>query len=568
MTFEIQINNKPVTVKRGETILEVLNRIGIKVPTLCSMKGFAPTGMCRMCVIEVEGKENLIPACSFKVEEWMKIQTHSPRVVHARKTIVELLLANHPDDCLFCERNGNCELQTLAEELHVRERTIKGEKRKFYIDQSALSIVYDTDKCILCGRCIRVCRETIGNHTFDFAYRGKRMSVLPALNKNLNHSNCLQCGQCIMVCPTAALSDKVNFSEFKVFFHDVNKKAVAVYSPAVATTLAETLGLKSKASLHGILSAVFRKLGFDYIIDSSIGADLMLQMQCEEFISRLKANDKFPMVTSCCPSWVKYFEQLSIDNLHLLSSQKSSGQMAGHIAKRYISKKDNIAVENIITVSIVPCTSRKYEAKRPEMVIDGITDTDAVITTRELLRMIKMNGIDINNIEPEPWSGFFATNSSAGKLVNIAGGTTEAFIINLHYELTGKILDGLKPLNTRNLKEYKEFSLNIGDHLINFVIVNGLSGINKVIDIIKEGKKDIHFIEVMVCQGGCIAGGGQPLPASEESLKLRLKNIYEAVDSAAIRTCYENASLAEMLREEIIDKNNLRALFLKKEVLL
>jgi iron-only hydrogenase group A len=568
MIFEIEINNKPVKVKRGETILEVLNRTGIKVPTLCSMKGYTPTGMCRMCVVEIEGKENLIPSCSFKVEEWMKIKTHSPRVVQARKTIVELLLANHPDDCLFCERNGNCELQKHAEDLHVRERNIIGYKQNPQIDNSSVSIVFEPSKCILCGRCIRVCNESIGNSTLDFSKRGIRTSVKIALEKSFDASNCIHCGQCIMVCPTAALSEKNNYSELQVHFHNPAKKILAIFSPAVAITLAEEFGIKPGRDSNAVVNSILRKIGFDFVFDSSVGTDLMIMETSSELIKRLDNGGPFPMFSSCCPSWVKYIEQTNFDLSENLAKIKSSQQLTGKILKSYISGNDNIAEENIMVVSITPCTSRKFEAKRPEMMSNGIADVDVVITTRELMRMIKMYGIDVASIEPEPIDNLFSTIGDAGKIVNVTGGTAESVLRSVNAKISGFNSYDIKPASLRSSKGYKEIHSKIGNYDLGFAVVNGLSNLKQLLDDIKAGKNDLHYIEVMACHGGCIAGGGQPIGQQEDKMKQKVKSIADTYEKELQNNACNNNQLIEFIEKGKVDASSCNLVFTKKEVLI
>lgn len=574
MIFEIEINGKPVKVKKGETILEVLGRIGINVPTLCSMKGYTPTGMCRMCVVEIEGKENLIPSCSFKVEEWMKIKTHSPRVVQARKTIVELLLANHPDDCLFCERNGNCELQKHAEDLHVREKRIKGNKPKFYIDNSSVSIVHEPSKCISCGRCIRVCNENIGVSTLDISHRGLKIAVEPALNKPINFSNCLHCGQCIMVCPTSAFREKINFSELQVIFHDLDKKIVAIYSPAVAITLAEEFNIKPGKDLDGILTAVLKKIGFDKVIDSSFGTDLAIMESTFEFVSRLEKGGPFPMLTSCCPSWVKYLEQTYPMLLPNLVTTKSSQQIMGSVIKSFYAEKEKLNIENLHVVAIMPCTARKYEASRSDMTNKGISDVDAVITTRELIRMIRMYGIDINSIEPEPIDEVFSNASSAGKLINVSGGTMEATLRTIYHQIIGSTLNDNGFANFKGTKGVKEAKIKMGNHELGVAVVNGLVNVKQLINEILTGRCDIHFVEVMTCQGGCIAGGGQPINSKVDTLKLRAKSIYDFDEKDVINAAHLNPKVLNLYKEYFEGISNprnihiLHSSFSKKEVLI
>ncbi len=546
MIFEIEINNKPVKVKRGETIKSVLDRIGINVPTLCSMKDFTPTGMCRMCVVEVEGKNNLIPSCSFKVEEWMKIKTHSPRVIKARKTIVELLLANHPDDCLYCERNGSCELQKLAEDLHVRERRIPWNKTKHKIDKSGVSIVHESAKCILCGRCVRVCKEIAGVSTLDFTNRGINTTVQTAMNKAMNFSNCINCGQCILVCPTAALTERIHFSELETFFHDPAKKMIALYSPSVSITLADEFGIRPGKDMTGIINAVLLKIGFDRVIDSSFGTDVMIVEQAQEFLNRLKNEGPFPMFTSCCQAWVKYIEQFNPELIPNLSTTKSAQQIMGALIKSYYAEKENIPSENIHTVAIMPCTAMKFEAMRPEMTQQGISDIDSVITTRELVRLIRMFGIDVTNIEPEPADKIFTSQGPSGKLANVTGGTAEAALRTFYKFICNKEMTDYKLLNLRGSKVLKKMKLNIGKHDFGIAIVNGLSNINILFDEMASGQNHLHYVEVMACPGGCIAGGGQPLFDRENTLKTRTRSIYELDEKEMHQVAHNNEQINEL----------------------
>ena len=573
MIFEIEINNKPVKVKKGDTIKSVLDRIGIKVPTLCSMKDFSPTGMCRMCVVEVEGRDNLIPSCSFKVEEWMKIQTHSPRVIKARKTIVELLLADHPDDCLYCERNGDCELQKHAEDLHVRERRIPGTKSKYKIDKSSVAIVNEPDKCILCGRCIRVCNEVIGVSTFDFTNRGINTSVQTAMNKSMNSSNCINCGQCILVCPTAALTERIHFSELETFFHDSNKTMVALYSPSIAITLAEEFGIRPGKDMNGIINAVLRKIGFDRVIDAAFGADLMIIEQAKELQQRIKEGGPFPMFTSCCPSWVKYVEQYQPHLIPNLSKVKSPQQIMGALIKSVFAESEKISSENIHTVAIMPCTARKYEAMRSEMTQLGISDIDSVLTTRELARLIRLYGIDITNIEPEPPDRFLSNQSSAGKLVNVTGGTAEAAIRSFYHFITNKELDDLRITALRGSKPIKETRIKMGKIEFGAAVVNGMGNAKQLLEELQHGRSNLHYIEVMACPGGCIAGGGQPITSREDALKARTKSIYDLDDKELLRVAHNNPQIKEIYEKQFAETGELKSgsllhtSYLKREVL-
>jgi NADH-quinone oxidoreductase subunit G/NADP-reducing hydrogenase subunit HndD len=573
MTFEIEINNKLVKVKRGETILEVLNRIGIKVPTLCSMKEFVPTGMCRLCVVELEGRDMLIPSCSFKVEEWMKIKTHSPRVILARKTIIELLLANHPDDCLYCERNGTCELQQHAEDMHVRERRITGQKIATLVDKSSIALIHEPSKCILCGRCIRVCTEQMGVSALSFIHRGVATSVRPALEQPINSSNCIFCGQCLRVCPTAALSDRVNFSEMQVYFHDPHKKMAVTYSPVVAVAIAEHFGFKTAKNINAVLHTILRKIGFEIVFDTSLATDIMLVEMCGDFINRLRNNGPFPMFTSSCPAWVKYMEQTHGSYLKNLSTAKSFSQISGVVAKYVIARQKSLLPDDIYLVSILPCTAAKFEASRPQMTLMGISDVDTVITIRELIRMIKMYGIDIERIVAEVDEDISSSASMAGKLVNITGGTTETFLKALNHFLTGKPFAANFSVPRMINKDVREFQVPIGENTFGIAIVNGLSHVPDFMERLSD-RNDLHFVEVMACPNGCMGGGGFPLSWSKDSDKRCIKNMIDWAENDAIKWVHHNPMLKDVYENYFNSSmpsnfhERLHTYFVKRDVLI
>ncbi|MCX7987243.1 MAG: 2Fe-2S iron-sulfur cluster-binding protein [Bacteroidales bacterium] len=547
MTFEIEINNKPVKVKRGETILEVLNRIGIKVPTLCSMKDFVPTGMCRLCVVELEGRDMLIPSCSFKVEEWMKIKTHSPRVILARKTIIELLLANHPDDCLYCERNGNCELQQHAEDMHVRERRIVGGRNQTLVDKSSIAIIHEPSKCILCGRCVRICSEQMQIATFSFTRRGIGTSVRPALDKPINSSNCIFCGQCVRLCPTAALADRVNFSEMQVYFHDPHKKMAVTYSPAVAAILAEHFNFKTSRNINAVIHSILRKIGFEIVFDTSMAADVMMVEMCGDFLNRIKQNGPFPMFTSSCPAWVKYVEQSHPQFIKNLCTAKSFSQLAGVYAKHVITRQKSLLPDDIYLVSILPCTAAKFEASRPQMTLMGISDIDSVITVREFIRMINMYGIDVHRIITEINEDFSTSASVSGKLVNISGGTTEMFLKTLSYFITGQVTEK-SFISTRLVnKDIREFKVQMGDNTFGVVVVNGMSSVPVLMQLLAE-RQDIHFVEVMACNNACMGGGGLPLEWTVDTAKRSMKYLLDWAETDKIKCPTQNVQLKEIYK--------------------
>ncbi len=422
MELKIEVNNKTLEAKAGETILDVLSRNGIKVPTLCHMKNYFPSGACRMCVVEHENSNRLIPSCSYPVENGMKIKTHSSRVVEARKMIVELLLSNHPDDCLYCVRNGNCTLQDLAIEHRVTERRISGKKNEFPKDLSSPSITRDPAKCILCGRCIRVCEEVMGVSAIDYINRGSNVLIGTTFNKGLNTSSCVNCGQCIMVCPTGALTEKSHHNEILMALSDPEKMVVVQYAPAISVSLAEEFGMEPGKDINGIMNTALRKIGFDRVFDTTFSADLTIMEESAELIQRVKSNGVLPMITSCCPAWIKYAEEFASDFLPNISTCKSPQQMLGAIIKTYFAEKAGIKPENIYSVSIMPCTAKKFEGQRTGMTRQGLTDVDAVLTTREFAQMIRLYGIDMKKLEPESADSPHGIRSSAGKLFGGTGG--------------------------------------------------------------------------------------------------------------------------------------------------
>ena len=544
MNFFIEVNTKKLEAKQGETILEVLTRNGIQVPTLCHIKGLIPTGSCRMCVVELENTGRLVPSCSFPASPEMKIKTHSTRVVEARKTIVELLLSNHPDDCLYCVRNENCELQSLSRELHITERRIKGIKNNFRMDRSSASLVRDPDKCILCGRCVRVCEEVMGISAIEFIGRGSKTHVGTAYDGGLNTSSCINCGQCIMVCPTGALHEKSHFGEVLDALNNPNKKVVVQYAPAISVSIAEAFHMKAGEDINGQLNAALRKIGFDFIFDTTFSADLTIMEESAELIQRILNGGKMPLFTSCCPAWVKYAEEFAPEFLPNVSSCKSPQQMLGAIVKTYFADQENIRPEDIYSVSIMPCTAKKFEAQRTSMTRKGLTDVDAVLTTRELVDLVRMYGIQIGQLEPESADSPMGSHSSAGKLFGASGGVMEAALRTAYFKLTGKEMSELRVSDIRGLTGRKETRMQIGDLELGIAVVSGIANARDLLEEIRNGRKDLHFIEVMACPGGCIAGGGQRIGAGLEAIKARMKSLYDIDEKESIKVSHRNPEIA------------------------
>ena len=574
MQFNIEVNNRIIEVRKGETILSALYRNGIKVPTLCNMKDLSPTGACRVCVVEVEGSENLVTSCSHPVEESMKIKTHSPRVVKARKTLVELLLSNHPDDCLYCERNGCCELQDLAIDLNIRERRISGKKSRHKLDLSSPSIVRDPAKCILCGRCVRVCDEVQSVSTLDFLNRGNKTIVGTAMARDLNFSSCINCGRCVMVCPTGALHEHSYMDEVLDSLNNPSLQVVVQYGPAVTVSLAEEFGIKAGKDINGVINAALRKIGFHHIFDTSFAADLAVMETVEEIMQKLETGEGFPIISSCCPAWVKYVEQFYPEAIPYLSTCKSPQQMLGSIIKSYFAPQQNINPNTIYSVAIMPCLAKKFEAQREEMTHKAISDVDVVLTTRELSRLIKLYGIDIQNIEPQAPDSPFGMRSSAGKLFGTSGGITEAILRTLNYRITGKELNSLKLQDLRSVSGIKEVSIKIGGKEFKVILANGLTGIEKLMEGIINKTIDAHFVEVMACPGGCVNGGGQPFKSGEKDIKTRIRSLYEIDEVDTLKASHKNPLITE-LYEKFLEKpgsdkakQQLHTCYTKRDVLL
>jgi len=544
----IEINGTSVEAKPGETILQAARRSNFDIPTLCFMEDLLPSGACRLCVVEVEGQRGLVPSCSFPVQNGMKIKTHSPRAVRARKTIVELLLANHPDDCLYCERNGNCELQNLAENLGVRRRRFSGLKNDYKVDLSSPSIVRDPAKCILCGKCVRECEEVQGVSAIDFIGRGSKARIGTVFNQGLNISSCINCGQCINVCPTGALTEKSSINDVVAALNDPNKFVVIQHAPSVSVTLAEEFGLKPGQDVQGTMTAALKRLGFKRVFDTSYSADLTIMEEASELVKRIKEGGPLPMFTSCSPGWVKFVETFYPEFLPNVSTCKSPQAMLGALIKSHFAEKNNIDPASIYSVSIMPCTAKKFEAGRPELSRSGMPDIDAVLTTREVAKLIRMHGMELSDLKPEPSDLPFGERSSAGKLFGATGGVMEAALRTAHFLLTGKEMEELKIPSVRGLNPIKEARMPIGPIEAGVAVASGLGNARKLLEQLREGRKDLHFIEIMTCPGGCIAGGGQPIGTNLEAIRARMRALYLIDRDDSIKVSHHNRAIQELYR--------------------
>jgi len=553
--MKIKINGITCSANPGETILEVAEREGIQIPTLCHLKGFTPTGSCRICTVEVKnGNNNLVPACAFPVFDGMEVETNSPKVRRARKTIVELLIANHPQDCLICVRNGNCELQTLASQYGVRSFRYSGEMRKIKPDVASPAIERDPEKCILCGRCVRVCHEVQQVGAIDFVNRGFRTYVAPALDKSLNTVPCVFCGQCILVCPVGALREKSHQKLAWEAINDSEKFVVAQVAPAVRVALGEEFGMEPGSIVTGKIVAALRRMGIDRVFDTNFGADLTIIEEATELVNRLKNNGKIPMLTSCSPGWIKFVEHFYPDLLDHLSTCKSPHEMEGALIKSYYAQKIGIDSENIFVLSVMPCTAKKFEAQRPELG-NGYPDVDAVITTRELARMIKVAGIDFARLPDEDFDDPMGESTGAASIFGAAGGVMEAAIRTAHFYLTGEDLKNVEFTPLRGIRGIKEAEVELGETRLKVAAVNGLHNVGHILDQIRRGDSPYHFVEVMACPGGCVNGGGQPLPSDPEKLRKRTEGIYQIDRMMPQRCSHHNDSLKKIYQEFLGEPN-------------
>lgn len=545
----IEVNGRRIEASTDETLLAVLRRVGIHVPTLCHIDGLEPSGSCRMCVVEVEGQRGLVPSCAFPVTDGLKVSTHSARAIEARRTIIELLLADHPDDCLYCVRNGDCQLQNLAEEFGVRRRRFNGQKSTYRLDTSSPAIVRDPAKCILCGKCVRVCEEVQHVSAIDFIGRGSRSRVGTAFDEGLNVSSCVNCGQCVVVCPTAALTEQSHIKQVFDALDDPDTMVVVQHAPAISVTLGETFGLPAGTDVMGIMTAALRRLGFDRVFDTSFAADLTIMEEASELVHRLLNGGKLPMMTSCSAGWIKYVETFYPELLGNLSTCKSPQQMMGAVIKSYFAQREDIDPKRIFSVSVMPCTAKKFEASRPEMERGGVADVDAVLTTRELARMIRMRGLDPRFLNAESADTPFGERTTAGKLFGASGGVMEAAIRTAHFLVTGKELGDLRVEAVRGMAGVKEARVTINGTTVGVAVANGLGNAAKLMDEIRAGRDDLHFIEIMTCPGGCIGGGGQPYNTDRERVVKRMQALYDIDAHETIRTSHSNPAVKRLYDE-------------------
>lgn len=545
--FEITVNNRVIDAEEGETILSALTRVGIRVPTLCHLPDLPPMGACRICIVEVEGAEGdgLVPSCSYPVAEGMRIFTNSRKVINARRTLLELLLSNHPDDCLYCQKSRDCRLRTLAEEYGVRERTPGKRFREKLRDLTGACVVRDASKCILCGKCVRVCEEIQKVSAIGFVGRAGRTVVAPAFHQSMNVSSCVGCGQCTLVCPTGALVEHSSLDSVTAAVGDPEKCVVIQHSPAVVLAVAEEFGLKPGMDVPGLLNAALRRIGFRKVFNSAFAADIAIQEQSKELVERLKSGANLPLIAACS-SAVPFIEEFYPEFIPNLSTVRSAQGILASLIRTRFAKAEGIPPDRIFCVAAAPCTARKSEAAHA--VPGGEAALDAVLTSRELLRLIRLYGIDFNSLIPEPADTPFAVRSTAGKLADVSGGTAEAILRTTHRLLSGRELKSMKIESVRGLDPLKETTIRVGDTEIGVVVVSGLGTARRVLDLIRSGvMRDVKLLEIHACPGGCIAGGGQPFGAAPEKIKARMQALYSIDQSEHLRTAHSNPDVRALL---------------------
>lgn len=550
----LTINGKNVEVSEATTVLDAARSLNINIPTLCHMdlqdiKFVNKLASCRVCLVEDLDKGKFIPSCATFVKEGMNIRTDSQEVIKARRTIVELLLSDHPNDCLKCAKNLNCQLQKLAHDLNIREIKYTGEMRNLPIDDNSYSLVRDPNKCILCRRCETMCNKVQTVGALAEVGRGFNTHVGSTFNRSMFETTCTFCGQCLSVCPTGALTEKSNIKEvWKLLESD--KHIIVQVAPAVRVALGEMFGRNPGESVEGEMVTALRNLGFEKVFDTNFAADLTIMEEANEFVQRLEGKGKLPILTSCCPGWVNFMEQQFSDLIDIPSSCKSPHEMFGAIAKTYYAEKIGKKAEDIKVVSVMPCISKKYEAKRDELENEGYSDVDIVLTTRELGAMIKEAGIDFNNLEKSDFDNPMGESTGAGDIFGTSGGVIEATIRTAYDTITGEELEKVEFEELRGLKGIKQAKVDINGREIKIAVANGLGNTRKLLEKLRNKEIDLDAIEVMACPGGCIGGGGQPYHNGKISiLKERSKGLYQIDKNKKLRKSYQNPYIKKLYQE-------------------
>lgn len=559
-TVTLTIDGQTLTVPAGYSIWEAAHQVGINIPNLCHHPALRPEGSCRVCVVKVKGARNLSASCVTRVAEGMEVSTHTPEVLAVRKNIVELLLANHPRDCLSCARSGNCELQKIASDMGIRKIPYNYNRPPMKKDEGNPSITRDPAKCILCGRCVRMCSEVQGIGVYGFTWRGINSRVSPAFDLPLDKATCTYCGQCAKVCPTGAITIHNDTDKVWAALRDPEKIVMVQTAPSVRVGLSEALGGKPGDIVTGKMVAALRQLGFDKVFDTNWSADLTIMEEGTEFIHRLKDGGVMPMITSCSPGWVNYMEMFYPELIPHFSTAKSPQAMFGTMLKTYYAQKMNIDPAKIVSVSIMPCTAKKFEAQRPELSASGFRDVDVVLTTVELGQMIREAGLNFQALPDEQFDPLMGVGSGAGTIFGTTGGVMEAAVRTAYELLTGKGLDPLELAPVRGMEGIKEATLTIGKTRVKVAVAHNLANARKVCEAIKAGNPHgWHFIEIMACPGGCINGGGQPISLEMDTPVKRQEALYTDDRNLPIRKSHENPEVQALYREFLGEPNGHKA---------
>lgn len=556
--MKITIDNQVVEVQEDITILEACRRVGVKIPTLCYLKDVSHNASCGVCVVEVRGARALSRSCITKVAEGMEITTNNARIRNARKMNVELLLANHPQDCLTCDRNQHCELQQLTYEFGIHEKRFPRTRKVMQAkDLSSVSLLRDPEKCILCGRCVAVCSEMQTVKAIDFAGRGIKSKISTFMDLGLGMVACTNCGQCALVCPTGAITERTSVDQVWSALHDPRKVVVVQTAPAIRVGIGEAMGMPYGSLVTGKMVAGLRRLGFSRVFDTDFAADLTIIEEGNELIQRIQNKGTLPMITSCSPGWIKFIEHFFPKSLAHLSTCKSPQQMFGAIAKTYYAEQTGIDPRDIVVVSVMPCTAKKYEAKRPEMdgafdywkekmqlsANDRFYDVDYVLTTRELSRMFKESGVDFGHLPAEDFDNPLGTSTGAGVIFGATGGVMEAALRTAYEVLTGQPLPDINLTAVRGMQGIREAAININGAEVRVAVAHTLKNARTLLEQVEQGTSPYTFIEVMTCPGGCLGGGGQPIPTNAEVRKMRAASLYAEDAHKLIRKSHENPEI-------------------------
>ena len=557
---EIKINNMSVKVPEGTTILDAAKEAGAHIPTLCHLdlhdiKMVNQVGTCRVCMVEIEGRHNLMPACTTEVYDGMAIHTNTRRGVRARRTNTELLLSNHPPDCLICERNLNCELQSLAVELNITSNRYEGNRLRTEKDVSSYSIVRNAEKCVLCRRCETMCNDVQTVGVYSTVHRGFETVMGTAFDNPMLDTACTFCGQCVSVCPTGALTEVDNVAEVWHAINDPDKIVVVQTAPAIRVALGESFGMPEGTVVTGKMVTALRRIGFDQVLDTNFGADLTVLEEASEFLHRLQNGGVMPMLTSCCPAWVKFIEHQFPELLNIPSSCKSPHEMFGAIAKTYLAKKMNIEPSKIVIVSIMPCLAKKFEAVREELAGEGGSDVDYVLSTRELARMIRETGQNFTALPDGDFDKLMGESTGAGTIFGTTGGVIEAVVRTVATWLDGKPPADVNFTQLRGLEGIREAEVTVGGKKVKIGIAHGLGNARKLLEDIRDGKVDYQAIEIMACPSGCVGGGGQPYHHNNmEILRERAKALYKEDVGKERRMAHENVELQKLYDEFLGEK--------------